>query len=423
MILHAWLSIARPKLLAKPGRPPLLAPALAASAGGHRADGGGGERITVVRRLADARAVWQELAARSRCYVFQTYEYVSIWNETVGTVERVEPFIVFVADRDGRIGSIFPLGIRRRYGCRILVFLGGDQTDYNAPLFDPEFAAAYGGSEINRLWNAILLSLPPVDIVWLRRMPEKLPDIANPMVWQTHARLGADSAHAASPLPTTFAAFVARSSAKYFSETRRMRRRLEDLGPLTFDLPGPGPEVAEIVNTMLRQKRRHLQEIGMPGWQPHIERFYRALAEATIAGGGRPVASCLRVGGEIVATNFGATYRKRFCGLVMSYERGHWARYSPGRVLLQFLVEWCISEGIETFDLTLGDEGYKRFWANSTLKLYESFFACTLRGACFMAAFKAVVRLRAAARRSRWLRSPVAAVRNKLPRQNARDRA
>jgi CelD/BcsL family acetyltransferase involved in cellulose biosynthesis len=68
------------------------------------------------------------------------------------------------------------------------------------------------------------------------------------------------------------------------------------------------------------------------------------------------------------------------------YEAGKWAPYSAGRALLQSLVEWCIERKIERFDLTVGDEEYKRFWANVRMRLYESRYPRTIRGACFLAA-------------------------------------
>lgn len=407
MIAGGWASLGLVKLSPQEDRPRFLPPD-----GAARGGDGGGQRITVVRRLAEVRAAWQELAARSRCYVFQTYELVSIWYETIGMIERIDPFIVCVTDSDGRTRCILPLGIRRRRGCRLLVFLGGGTIDYNAPLCDPEFAAAYDGEQINRLWDAILANLPRVDIVRLNRMPETLPGMPNPMIRERHTRLGPEAAHSASPLPASCAAFVAQRNAKYFGDTRRQRRRLEGLGPLTFDTASSGREAAEIIDTVLRQKRRHREEIGMPGWKPHVERFYHTLCGTTIAGG-QLLVSRLRVGDETVATNLGVIHHSRFYGLVMAYEGGNWARYSPGRILLQFLVEWSISRGLETFDFTVGDEGYKRFWADSTLKLYESFYACTLRGACFMT----VLRLKEAARRSPWLQSRMRVLRNRLPRR------
>ena len=70
---------------------------------------------------------------------------------------------------------------------------------------------------------------------------------------------------------------------------------------------------------------------------------------------------------------------------VPDFEAGDWARLSVGRILLQCLIEWCIVNRIDSFDLTVGDEEYKRFWADTRLKLYESRYAQTVRGACFLA--------------------------------------
>lgn len=409
MITRAFASLVLAKLSPRRDRLRLHRPGEAARRGA-----GGGECISVVWRLADARAAWQELAARSPHYVFQAYDYVALWYETVGVVERIDPLIVCIADSDGRTRCIIPLGIQRRRGHRLLVFLGGDHTDYNAPLCDAEFAAACDREPFDRLWDAVLASLPRVDIVGLQRMPELLPGMTNPMIREQHARPGPDAAHSASPLPASFAAFAAQRDAKYLADTRRQRRRLEGLGPVTFNSASAGREAAEIIDTMLRQKRRQREAIGMAGWEPHVERFYRANCGTPVAGG-RLIASRLRVGDETVATNFGLIYAGRFYGLVMAYEGGRWARYSPGRILLQCLVEWCISEGLETFDFTVGDEGYKRFWTDNTLRLYESIYPSTPRGACVMA----VARLKQALRRSPWLRPPMAALRNSRLRPGA----
>ena len=67
---------------------------------------------------------------------------------------------------------ILPLGIYRRGWLRVLRFLGGVVTDYNAPLIDPDFAWRIGEAEFAALWRRILDLLPGVDLVWLRRMPE-----------------------------------------------------------------------------------------------------------------------------------------------------------------------------------------------------------------------------------------------------------
>ena len=46
-------------------------------------------------------------------------------------------------------------------------------------------------------------------------------------------------------------------------------------------------------------------------------------------------------------------------------------RYSPGRLLLYHLIKWSFENKIKRFDLTLGEESYKKEWSNSKVFLYD----------------------------------------------------
>jgi CelD/BcsL family acetyltransferase involved in cellulose biosynthesis len=93
--------------------------------------------------------------------------------------------------------------------------------------------------------------------------------------------------------------------------------------------------------------------------------------------------SALRVGEAIVATHWGMVFRSRFYWLMPTFEAGDWARFSVGRLLMQSLVEWSISRGLSRFDLTVGDEAYKRLWADHSMPLYEYIRGMTTKGRLF----------------------------------------
>jgi CelD/BcsL family acetyltransferase involved in cellulose biosynthesis len=338
----------------------------------------GNPQLTIHRSLNEAEAKWRALTSQHACYVFQTFDWISLWHRTVRKLERVEPFIVTILDDEHRPLGLIPLGIRYRHGCRILVFLGGDVTDYNAPLFCRDLEE----SVIDRLWQ-LIVQMADVDLVSLQRMPASLPDVRNPLLAVPHIR-HAENAYMARPLPATFADFTAGRSRAYFADARRKRRKLERLGAMRLELPRSPQDVTTIVETMLRQKRRRIAESGarpMPPWQ---ECFYRALATTSFEQR-KPHVSGLRVAGELVATHLGVLHRNRLYWLMPGYEAGEWTRLSVGRALLQSLFEWCIDHRVECFDLTVGDEEYKRFWSDTRMKLYESRYAVTMRGACFLA--------------------------------------
>jgi CelD/BcsL family acetyltransferase involved in cellulose biosynthesis len=265
-----------------------------------------------------------------------------------------------------------------------LVWLGGIVTDYNAPLVDPRFAAACTINRIDRLWQAIV-TLSQTDIVWLLRMPANFPDrAANPMAKERHAqRTG--NAYAAT-LPATLDNFVSTRSRTYFAGTRRARRKLERLGSVRLEMPATRAEIDAIAEAMLQQKTRRFAETGAPPLRPWVERFYRTLVHVALPDG-QPHAACLRVDGEIVATHVGAMHRNCFYWLMPGFEAA-WSRYSVGRLMLYALVEWCIMRGLGTIDLTVGDEHYKRFWADHRLPLFEARYARNARGGCLMAGWR-----------------------------------
>ena len=53
------------------------------------------------------------------------------------------------------------------------------------------------------------------------------------------------------------------------------------------------------------------------------------------------------------------------------YESGEWARYSPGRLLLEHLLESSFEQGLREFDFTIGDEPYKSAFCNASDALYR----------------------------------------------------
>ncbi len=44
------------------------------------------------------------------------------------------------------------------------------------------------------------------------------------------------------------------------------------------------------------------------------------------------------------------------------------------------MFEWCLDNEIETFDFTIGDEGYKLEWSDRSTRLFCGTFAVTVKG-------------------------------------------
>jgi len=216
----------------------------------------------------------------------------------------------------------------------------------------------------------VLKALPRVDLVWLRRMPAVTDGVVNPMTQLTGSR-HTENAYAAT-LPNTPEAFRATRSPKHYADARRQLRRLGEIAPVVMVERADADQAHALTAVMSRQKSRRWHEskgrdlFAEPGY---LE-FYQSLASGPQAWS--DVAVCaLMVGPDAIATHWGMIFRGRYYWLMPGYEAGEWGKYSSGRLLMQHMIDWSIAQGITVFDLTVGDEDYKKAWADHTLDLHE----------------------------------------------------
>jgi CelD/BcsL family acetyltransferase involved in cellulose biosynthesis len=215
-------------------------------------------------------------------------------------------------------------------------------------------------------------------------MPERLPgDLPNPMATAGRARHITNSYETS--LPATFSSFSSTRNGTYFKTTRRSRRKLDTLGQVRFMVQNNPNDIIRTVKLLLAQKRRKYgSHYVPPAIMPAFEEFYRRIA-LTHLQNSRSVAASLCVDDTAVATGFGMLQHKRFYILMLGHETGEWAPLSPGRLFIWELVRWCIEQGVETFDFTIGDEDYKGHWSDRHVRIFENQYPLNAFGAAFLA--------------------------------------
>jgi CelD/BcsL family acetyltransferase involved in cellulose biosynthesis len=228
----------------------------------------------------------------------------------------------------------------------------------------------------------VLKQLPKADVIALERVPLLIEDRVNPLLRLPGLKHTANAWVAV--LGQTFADFKMRRSAKFFSTAARKWRRVSKIAPTRLCIADTPDGAAEIMRALIPQKRRRLREMGSGDLfaKRGYPAFYSTLAQRHVESGFIQV-SALRVGQEIVATHWGMVFRGRFYWLMPTFDAGTWARFSVGSLLMQSLVEWSISRGLSRFDFTIGDEAYKRLWADHSMPLYEYVHGMTSKGRCF----------------------------------------
>jgi len=378
---------------------------LAPDIAGRFADG---IAIRVHTSFEQAEPRWRAAQGECACYGFQAYDWLATWYKNLGRRQGWEVLLVELTDTDDRTLMLLPLGRRRQYGLRIAGFLGGEVTDYNAPLLRADFDV----SAFAALWPVIVRLLGGVDVFRARRMPLHIEGVANPVAALAGMQ-HSEQAHVAT-LTGDFETFQKQRSAKVFADTRRQLRRLGELGTVQLLIDTSPPQRAQVVDAMARQKTRRWRETGSRDLfaEEGYLAFYQDLAARGL-GGGAVVVSALYVDEHLVATHWGIRYGKRFYWLMPGYEDGEWGRYSVGRILLDAVVRDCIAQGLALFDLTVGDEAYKQQWADHILPLYAGQQGHSLRGKLAVMLDQTYRRLRERARANQTLRKLVRRLRER----------
>jgi CelD/BcsL family acetyltransferase involved in cellulose biosynthesis len=373
--------------------------------------------IEVHETLEAAEEDWRRLEREGECLAFQTYFWMKSWQELIGSKLRVSPRVVILRTTDGEAAMIIPLGIRRRRGLLYLSFLAHDISDYQGPLMAKGVGERLAG-DFATLWSKVLEQLPPVDLIDFQRMPEVMGDAPNPFAQLPGARQ-TERAHSAS-LPSKFEEFLKHPKRKKIhSDVPRKLRRLGEIGEVTFETVEDESKVEKVVKVMACQKGpNYVQAVGFNWFErkPEFKTFYARIA-AMRSEQFRGHASTMAVGGVVVSTHVGMIFRNRFYMILPSYAGGEWYRYSPGVLLTEYLIKTAIDSGCTVYDMTVGDEAFKKDWMDTVLHLYALTVPLSLKASMHQRAASAKSKLRGNLKNIDWVRRRIIGIRKRLRRK------
>lgn len=317
-------------------------------------------QITAAASPFDFNDTWPSIDRPSpaSAHVFQTAELLHLWCKTIGKARAVAPLFLRIADDAGSPLMLLPIGLERRAaGVRVLTFLDGGVSDYNAPVLfaNASSVAAIGSTEI---WRALTDALPSFDVAALEKMPVDVLGAPNPIASFASAP-HAPSGHVV-PLTGTWRDYV-RTRLHRAKDSRRKMARLREHGAVRLVVAKTQADLDRLFPILIAQKtRRYLDLNNENGFdRPGYRDYYRAVTSELFEPGVVHL-SALEVGDDILATHWGLMFGDRFYSLMLAFAEHPLARYSPGRLLVEHLVEWCFARGLRAFDLGVGDMEWKQ---------------------------------------------------------------
>lgn len=378
---------------------PALAPAtgIAARTAAVQAAPGALELQIITDRAAfDAlEADWNDLFDRAgRCtQVFQTFNWNWHWanhylGEDNGGIPGLKLSIV-TARRNGRLIMIWPLVSERVRGITQIFWMGEPVSQYGDVVIDniPD------ANDVMRAGWDYLKSHARGDVVRLRRV--RADAAVAPLMEEFGAhiadRLKAPYIDLASA--PTFAKYEERYSSHARKNRRRLRRRLEERGPVVYERHYGGPQARELAVKSLELKSEWLKSRGLISHAISDARMSRFFADA--AGGDDKSTNCivsvLKSNGEPAALEVAFTCKGRLAMHVIVYDIKY-EKSSVGVLLMEMCLADGYKDGLGVYDLLAPGDNYKLDWADNSSDVYDWVKPFTLAGHAYARIYLDLVR-------------------------------
>jgi CelD/BcsL family acetyltransferase involved in cellulose biosynthesis len=324
------------------------------------------EMVSDFRRLEELSSEWKRLwKSDSRAEIFQSPEWAMAWWRSFGHRYTLCSLLVFAADE---MVGIVPLVKHDS----VIQFLGTPEADYADIVCSEEWAS--------RVLSAALETLQGSTTGWTECCLQHLSKDSRVMRYYRdlpRRLLATVSCMTAEP----YQIFVPGKDAAGFDSvlrkhhTKRIRNKLQKAGQVRFRHLETQQEAKAQLSNFFQQHVRRFAATGRRSVYAAAEsrQFISALVEdAGLAEGLR--LGVLELDGRPLAWSLGFEGSGKFMLYQHTFDLDA-AGYTPGELLLWYLLAYSRDHGIKEFDFGAGDELYKNRFSNSSRETFSIFIA------------------------------------------------
>jgi len=333
--------------------------------------------VDIVADLGEAERVWRALEEPGHLFTpYQRFDLLGTWQRSVGEREGARPFVVIARDAEQTPLALLPLALRQGHGVRTACFMGGKHTTFNMGLWNAEFAAQAGLSDLDAL---IAPLRNRVDVLALMQQPKRWHDQQNPFAF-----LPRQSAINGCPVLVMEPGGppASRISNSFRRRLKSKEKKLQALAGYRYHLATTDADVTRLLDWFFRVKPARMAEQKLPNVfaEPGVEQFIRSACLAP-RGEGRVIdIHALECDAEVIAIFAGVADGQRFSMMFNTYTISEHARYSPGLILMRYIIDRYGERGYRSLDLGIGSDDYKRMFCKADEDIFDSFVPLTPRG-------------------------------------------
>ena len=318
---------------------------------------------------SEVEKLWNEFENQSHNYCFQNFYWLKNWYLNLDNSKKIEIFNILIFQHK-KLVLIAPLCVEVKEGIKILQWQGGDRSDFMCGLTIPN--NHIDKKDFKEIWKKIKKEIKIFDIVYFKRQPKKIHNTSNPFF--SYLKNNEDYVIRSITLEKSFNFFLEKNiKSKFISDTKRRINGLKKIGELDFKIINNDEnlKIRSTVKTILYEKILRLEKYNLKHpFNESAKKFYINFDNKCFKNGNLHV-SVLSVNQHAISYHWGVVYKGAFYHLLPTITDSDYNKYAPGRIHLQKLIEWSISNNILKFDFTIGDEEYKKDWSNYNENLYS----------------------------------------------------
>lgn len=340
--------------------------------------------ITTISEFNKLQEEWNTLfeAHASGTQLFQTYNW--IWHWIHQFENNPKDIKILTGHIDKKLVLLAPLVQEYKLGLKILKWVGEPVSQYGDILIaeDPQ----------NLQWlkagfNYLNDTLKP-DLFYLRKT--RFDAAITPLLEMYNATILEETAAPYIEVlgDKDFTEFNKRYSQKSRKAKRRHRRKLEEKGPLTFNLYEEGSEANRAANHAINLKREWLKATKTisPAFNgPLIDNFFDATSKENNHSANIKVSE-LCVDNHPAAIEIGILVKDYYGAHLGVYDPAYIA-HSPGSLQMQDTIAALIEKGVKVIDLFAPGDKYKYEWTDLSVPVYDFAYSTSLKGKIYEEAF------------------------------------
>ena len=340
--------------------------------------------ITTISEFNKLQEDWNSLFEihASGPQLFQTYNW--IWHWIHQFENNPKDIKILTGHIDEKLVLLAPLVQENKLGLKILKWVGEPVSQYG------DILIAENPQNLQWLkagFNYLNDTLKP-DLFYLRKT--RFDAAITPLLEMYNATILQETAAPYIEIlgDKDFTEFNKRYSQRSRKAKRRHRRKLEEKGPLTFNLYEEGSEANRAANHAINLKREWLKatKTVSPAFNSSIiDDFFDATSKENNHSANIKVSE-LCVDNHPAAIEIGILVKEYYGAHLGVYDPAYIA-HSPGSLQMQDTIAALIEKGVKVIDLFAPGDQYKYEWTDLSVPVYDFSYSTSLKGKIYEEAF------------------------------------